>query len=195
MIFNGYATVVSDDKDISLFHPAGRQIPIAPITHIGLFDLFAVHIKLPIPEFDFLPFQGHNPLQEHDPGPRKPDGYHIIPVRIGKEVSTSPAEMKISIPIRRFHAGSLNPERKTNKAEKKVRGKGHQPHPDEKSGRKFGKEETADGPAGGDHLGRAPPGILFGFIWQNRDRPQFLCRDLTVPLTFSPSPGNKRQNP
>jgi hypothetical protein len=195
MIFNGYAAVVSDDKDISLFHPAGRKIPIASITHIGLLDLFAVHIKLTIPEFDFLPFQGHNPLQEHDPGPGKPDGYHLIPVRIEKEVSTSPAEMKISIPIGRLHAGSLNPERKTHIAEKKVGGKGDQRCPDEKSDRKFGKEETADAPAGGDHFGGVPPEILFGFKWQDRNRPQSPCRELTVTLTFSPPPGNKRQNP
>jgi hypothetical protein len=124
MIFNVYAAVVSNDKNIPLLNPAGTQIPIAPITHIGLFDLFAVHKKLSIPEFDFLPFQGHNPFQKHDPGSRKADGYHIVPVRIGNEISTFPTNVKIPVSICRFHAGSLNPKGKTHIAKEKVRGKG-----------------------------------------------------------------------
>jgi hypothetical protein len=152
MILNFYAAVVSHNEDISLLHLAGRQIPIAPINYIRFFALLAVYIKLSIAEFDFLPFQGHNSLQEHDPGPGESDGNHVGSVWIGKEVSAFPAEMKIPVSIGRFHAGPLNPERKTHIAEKEIRGTGNKPDPDEKSGRKLREEKTADGPAGGDHF-------------------------------------------
>jgi len=181
MMFNVYAAVVSDDKDISLLHPAGRQIPIASIVHIGLFDLFPVHIKLPIPEFDFLPFQGHNSLQEHDPGPGESDGHHLVPVWIGKEVSAFPAEMKISVPICRFHTAALNPERKTYIAEKKVGGKGYESYPDEKSGRKFREEKAADDPTGDDHFWGSSPRGSFAFISEKTGSGANPCSTLSPP--------------
>jgi hypothetical protein len=128
------APVVSDHEDIALLHPPGREIPIPPGLHMNLFYPLAVYIEVPVSEFDFLPLQGHDPLEKHNPGPGKPDVHHLEALRFGKEVAQPPTEIKIAAPVGGFHAAPLNPEGKTNVSEKQEGAKGRQTEPDEEPG-------------------------------------------------------------
>jgi hypothetical protein len=192
MIFKGDSAVVSDHEDIPFFHPPGGKVPIPSIPDVPFFDLLAVHIKNSVPELDFLPLQGHNSFEKHDPGPGKPDVHHLESLRLGKEVAPPPAKVKIPLPIRRFHAASLNPERKAGIAEKKGGAKAHQPGPDEEPNPEFGKEEKADGSAGAVHVRGNSSGKLFCFRRQER---RSLHTHFLMPCRFHPLPKNKKQNP
>jgi hypothetical protein len=150
MVFKGHVSVIPHHIDTPFLNPSRGQIPVARVNDVRFGNLLPIHEEFPVSELDLFPLQGDHALQEHHPVSGKTHGDHVVPLRLRKEIAQLPAEVHPPVPIGRFHAGSLNPDREEDVPEKEIRENSNETEPEKKFGSQRRKEKLAN-PALGSH--------------------------------------------